>query len=163
MSGAIGLTSELLDLIDAGPGIEAGALFEASQLAEKRQQVYQALWQLKDSGRVEKKNKGYFLTSKGRSAAPKSKGLGWGDEESDTPARKSAEVHGDGKGAPLPPVPDPDRPGTLPQPTVRTFEPTGAVFAAFLEALLTVCKADSNAALRVLAEGVEEHKPENLQ
>lgn len=165
MSGVIGLTTELLALVAEKPGRTSAELFEASQVAEKREQVYQAMFQLKSNGRVEKVGKGYRITAKGLEGVPKRADLGWAEEpeqKSSAAAPKAAPQSPDATQRPVPPpaVPDPDRPP--PRATVRTCQPTGELFREFLDTLLTACKAESSPALQELAKRVEKHKPEGM-
>ena len=139
-----------MQIIAETPGLKPGELFVRSATTDYPEQVWKGLHRLRRDGLIEKWGRGYRITDAGKAHVPPAE------------VPDAEEARGDGRGDTLPPVPDPDRPSALPKPTVRTCEPTGAVFAAFLSALLAACKADSNAALRALAEGVEEHAPEDL-
>jgi len=147
MTAAVGLTSEIRDLLAKHGPLTSAELFDKSEIATERQQVYFAIHGMKKAGELTTIDKRHHLGGKPAAAAGPAVEQVAGQEtaagEAIAPAKPKAGPSRDAGAR--------NRPAAPPAP-----EPGGEIFAALLTVLLGACGNSSDAGIRELSYAVRQ-------
>ena len=148
-----GLNGEVLSMLLRGEPLSSGELYNRSQLADKREQVYGVVWRLKDRKLIQTgDDKRHRLTPAGVALANSPERNADDESASLTGESEKAAVLNEGLSKMARPKPADD---SLPQ----TSASVNLVFDEALDGLLEAVAEIEDTSLRVLAGMVARHRP----